>query len=380
MDRLDAAGRIADSARSSMALWRSRLLMSEFTARNAPPALDRSAAMIGESEPLRRVRDQLRRYAGCNAPVLIEGETGTGKELAAREIHYASARNLGPFVPLNCGALPDALLESELFGHRRGAFTDARSSEPGLVEYARGGSLFLDEIDSLSPHAQTALLRLLQNGEFRAVGERPLRTADVRIIAATNASLAATVEAGRFRRDLYYRLSPLYLVLPPLRERGGDLRLLAQHLLDDAVRRLDGAPRGWSDDALQALGRHDWPGNVRELENLVLRLCMHCDERVLDLAQLAQAVPAIWGGAAPTPAAQPLAARAYGQDDERGESGFAAAKRRAIELFEYGYLTELMRRAGGNVSRAALLSGTERRQLGKMLKRYGIERHCPDGG
>ncbi|WP_233431204.1 sigma 54-interacting transcriptional regulator [Lysobacter enzymogenes] len=354
--------------------------MSEFTARNAPPALDRSAAMIGESEPLRRVRDQLRRYAGCNAPVLIEGETGTGKELAAREIHYASARNLGPFVPLNCGALPDALLESELFGHRRGAFTDARSSEPGLVEYARGGSLFLDEIDSLSPHAQTALLRLLQNGEFRAVGERPLRTADVRIIAATNASLAATVEAGRFRRDLYYRLSPLYLVLPPLRERGGDLRLLAQHLLDDAVRRLDGAPRGWSDDALQALGRHDWPGNVRELENLVLRLCMHCDERVLDLAQLAQAVPAIWGGAAPTPAAQPLAARAYGQDDERGESGFAAAKRRAIELFEYGYLTELMRRAGGNVSRAALLSGTERRQLGKMLKRYGIERHCPDGG
>jgi len=373
--------------------------MSEFTARNALPAHDRSDAMtatkavsiIGESEPVRRVRDLLRRYAGCNAPVLIEGETGTGKELAAREIHYASARNLGPFVPLNCGALPDALLESELFGHRRGAFTDARSSEPGLVEYARGGSLFLDEIDSLSPRAQTALLRLLQNGEFRAVGERPLRTADVRIIAATNASLAATVEAGRFRRDLYYRLNPLYLVLPPLRERGGDLLLLARHLLDEAGRRLDGAPRDWSDDALQALDRHDWPGNVRELENLVLRLCMHCDERVLGPDQLAQAAPAIWGGAALAPvapvapvAAAPLAAAqpfaAHAQSFEHGESGFAAAKRRAIELFEYGYLTELMRRAGGNVSRAAALSGTERRQLGKMLKRYGIERHCPDGG
>ncbi|WP_242691295.1 sigma-54 interaction domain-containing protein [Lysobacter enzymogenes] len=358
--------------------------MSEITARNALPTLERGASMIGESEPLRRVRDQLRRYAGCNAPVLIEGETGTGKELAAREIHYASARSLGPFVPLNCGALSDSLLESELFGHRRGAFTDARSSEPGLVEYARGGSLFLDEIDSLSPHAQTALLRLLQNGEFRAVGERPLRTADVRIIAATNASLAATVEAGRFRRDLYYRLNPLYLVLPPLRERGADLPLLACHLLDEAGRRLGGAPRSWSEDALLALARHDWPGNVRELENLILRLCMHCDERRLDLAQLAQAAPAIWGAAArspaSTPAHTPMPKPQYHEAPDRDESGFAAAKRRAIELFEYGYLTELMQRAGGNVSRAAALSGTERRQLGKMLKRYGIERGCPDGG
>ncbi|WP_255323109.1 sigma-54 dependent transcriptional regulator [Lysobacter sp. K5869] len=346
------------------------------------PARDRSASttasIVGESEPVRRVRDLLRRYAGCNAPVLIEGETGTGKELAAREIHYASARGLGPFVPLNCGALPDALLESELFGHRRGAFTDARSSEPGLVEYARGGSLFLDEIDSLSPRAQTALLRLLQNGEFRAVGERPLRTADVRIIAATNASLAATVEAGRFRRDLYYRLNPLYLVLPPLRERGGDLRLLARHLLDDATRRLGDAPRDWSEDALRALERHDWPGNVRELENLILRLCMHCDERTLDAAQLAQAAPAIWDTAAAQPPRDP--APAAHAEPERDERGFAAAKRRAIELFEYDYLTELMRRAGGNVSRAAALAGTERRHLGKLLKRYGIERHCPDGG
>src|SRR3982751_5572806 len=130
--------------------------MNELTARNAYPACDRTTPMIGESASLRKVRDLFRRYPVCNSPVLIEGETGTGKELAAREIHYASARSLGPFVPLNCGALPDALLESELFGHRRGAFTDARSNEPGLVEYARGGSLFLDEIDSLSPHAQTA--------------------------------------------------------------------------------------------------------------------------------------------------------------------------------------------------------------------------------
>jgi len=335
------------------------------------------ALMIGESESLQRARRLLRRYAGCNASVLIEGDTGTGKELAAREIHYASARSLGPFVPVNCGALPEALLESELFGHRRGAFTDARSTEPGLVEYARGGSLFLDEIDSLSPRAQTTLLRFLQNGEFRAVGERPLRKADVRIIAATNVCLATAVEAGQFRRDLFYRLNPLYVNLPPLRQRGDDVVLLARHLLADASSRLGLSPRTWTEAALLALPRHRWPGNVRELENLILRLCMRSDATVIDLADLAQAEPAIWGDAAmPThPACN---------DDRPGPApvghapakvaGFAAAKRDAIEHFERDYLIALMRRADGNISRAAQLSGTERRQLGKMLKRHGIER------
>jgi DNA-binding NtrC family response regulator len=354
-------------------------------ATKTPAAKSGAAMMIGESEHLQRARRLLQRYAGCSAAVLIEGETGTGKELAAREIHYASARALGPFVPVNCGALPESLLESELFGHRRGAFTDARSSEPGLVEYAGGGSLFLDEIDSLSPRAQTTLLRFLQNGEFRAVGERPLRKADVRIIAATNVSLAAAVEAGQFRRDLFYRLNPLYVNLPPLRHRDDDLMLLARHLLDEATARLGLAARHWSAQALQALRGHHWPGNVRELENLILRLCMRSDATTIQLADLAAAEPLIWGSAASTVAAtSPTATAAVHVATPAGGAAlpaaagcptrFAAAKRRAIEHFERDYLTALMRRADGNVSRAALLSGTERRQLGKLLKRHGIER------
>lgn len=335
---------------------------------NASSASDpHSTLMLGESEPLQRTRSLLQRYANCNAPVLIEGETGTGKELAAREIHYASARSLGPFVPVNCGALPDSLLESELFGHRRGAFTDAKSNEPGLVEYARGGTLFLDEIDSLSSHAQTTLLRFLQNGEFRPVGERPLRIADVRIVAATNVSLRAAVEAGHFRRDLFYRLNPLYVCLPPLRERDEDVILLARHLLRDAIGRHDIGPREWTDDALEALKSHDWPGNVRELENVILRACMRSDHGTVSVAELAHAEPAIWGTIKFASAEEPTCTAI--------KSGFAAEKQRAIQTFERRYLTALMHRADGNVSHAALLSGTERRQLGKLLKHHGIERH-----
>lgn len=324
--------------------------------------------MIGDSEPIQAIRRLLRRYAGCNAPILIEGETGTGKELAAREVHYASARQLGPFVPVNCGALPDALLESELFGHRRGAFTDARTSEPGLVEYARGGTLFLDEIDSLSARAQTILLRLLQNGEFRALGERPLRSADVRIVAATNASLPAAVEAGQFRRDLLYRLDALHVALPPLRERGDDLILLARHLLQRIVREHDMPPREWSAQALQALARHRWPGNVRELENVILRACLRSDRPQIGADELGLAGAAD-GAAAGAPVALDI-------DDGR-DLGYANAKRRAILAFERSYLIGLMRQANGNISHAAEISRTERRHLGKLLKRHGLHADRP---
>jgi len=324
--------------------------------------------MIGESEPIQAIRRVLRRYAGCNAPILIEGETGTGKELAAREVHYASARHLGPFVPVNCGALPDSLLESELFGHRRGAFTDARTSEPGLVEYARGGTLFLDEIDSLSARAQTILLRFLQNGEFRALGERPLRSADVRIVAATNAALPAAVEAGQFRRDLLYRLDALHVALPPLRERGEDLILLAHHLLQRTLREHDMPPREWSAEALQALARHRWPGNVRELENVILRACLRSDRARIGAGEL---------GLADTATTADDDARAVAPvalDIEDGHDlGYASAKRRAILAFERSYLIGLMQQANGNISHAAEISRTERRHLGKLLKRHGLQ-------
>jgi DNA-binding NtrC family response regulator len=341
--------------------------MNESLVTGAPVAQPQLAAMIGKSEAFRRAHRLLQRYAACNAPVLIEGETGTGKELAAREIHYASARSLGPFVPVNCGALPDNLLESELFGHRRGAFTDAKSSEPGLVEYARGGSLFLDEIDSLSPHAQTIFLRFLQNGEFRKVGERPLRTADVRIVAAANVSLAAEVDAGRFRRDLLYRLNPLFVILPPLRERDEDVILLAQHMLAEVTVRLGIAEHEWTRAALEALMRHHWPGNVRELENVIVRTCMRSDGTTIGMSELVQAEPDIWR--------MPIMKEASDAASLDFDAGFIAAKQRAIRSFERNYLVALMDRAGGNISRAAAMSGTERRQLGKLLKRNSIERY-----
>ena len=339
--------------------WTSR------TDSEAPPPF--TTLMIGHSGVLQRVRELLTRYAACDAPVLIEGETGTGKELAAREIHYASARRLGPFVPVNCGALPDTLLESELFGHRRGAFTDARSSEPGLVEYARHGTLFLDEIDSLSPRAQTTLLRFLQSGEFRMVGERPLRVADVRVVTATNTSLAAEVETGRFRSDLLYRLNPLHVCMPPLRERGDDVILLARHLANEILQRLGLPSREWSAAALEALTHHNWPGNVRELENVILRACMRSDQPCIGVGELGLADPAIWGASSDTGTHTSTTAAASGQ-------GFAAAKQHAIQAFERRYLIALMQQANGNISHAAEISGTERRHLGKMLKRHGIER------
>ena len=317
--------------------------------------------MIGESHPLRALMMQLRRFASCDAPVLIEGETRTGKELAAREIHYASLRAEKPFVPVNCGALPDTLIESELFGHQRGAFTDAKSAQPGLVAYAQGGTLFLDEVDSLSIKAQVTLLRFLQDREYRPIGGT-VRAADVRVIAASNACLEQLVADGRFRRDLLYRLNPLFVRIPALRDRDGDAVLLAEHFLATSARSLGVAPKRWTTDALGALGAYAWPGNVRELENVALRACLHAQGSSVDLADLAAVEPAAAKSAA---LVEPRA--------DYAKAHFGVAKTHAIEVFERGYLTALMRQASGNVSRAARLSGTERRQLGKLLKKHGIE-------
>lgn len=328
--------------------------------------------LVGDSDAMRELKDLIQCYSGCDASVLIEGETGTGKELVARQLHYASPRRDKPFVPVNCGALPDNLLETELFGHRRGAFTDARSSEQGLVEFASGGTLFLDEIDSLSSRAQTTLLRFLQSGEFRVVGERALRMADVRVLAATNCPLLLAIEQGRFRRDLYYRLSALQLTLPPLRDRGGDLKWLAMHLLAELTVRFGLPACEWTEQALQALSRHDWPGNVRELENVTLRACVRANDGRIGLGELALAAKTIF---AVLPAASITSMPPVCGDDLLS---MAEAKQRAVERFEHDYLTQLMARTGYNVSRAATEANTERRHLGKMLKRHGIGRHCHD--
>lgn len=320
--------------------------------------------MLGQSQALDHARSQLRRYAACNAPVLIEGETGTGKELAAREIHYASARRAGPFVPVNCGALPDSLIESELFGHSRGAFTDAKQAQHGLIDHAGGGTLFLDEVDSLSIKAQVTLLRFLQDNEYRPVGCRIARTADVRIVAACNACLDEQVAAGYFRRDLFYRLNALFVRLPPLRERGDDVVLLAEHFLDAIARQVGTTPKVWSESALRVLRSYAWPGNVRELESVALRACLRAEGTSVDI-----------GPAELTAQEQvPANPSAFGRRaTDAIDSNFGTAKSHVVARFEREYLTDLIRRANGNVSEAARLSGTERRQLGKMLKKHGIE-------
>ena len=318
--------------------------------------------MLGQSRAIQSARALLRRYAGCDVQVLIEGETGTGKELAAREIHYTSARRDRPFVPVNCGAIPDSLIENELFGHDRGAFTDAKAAQPGLVDHAQGGTLFLDEVDSLSDKGQVTLLRFLQDNQYRPVGGGAPRISDARIIAATNAGLERQVAAGRFRRDLHYRLNALYVRLPPLRELDDDVLLLARHFLEAAAARVGGPARQWGDDALSALRAYAWPGNVRELENIVLRAYVGGDGPRIGVAELQAAEPAFAG-------TESAPRRRANEPDLR----FSAAKLHAIRTFERDYLTRLMEQASGNISAAARLSGTERRQLGKLLLKHGIE-------
>jgi len=322
--------------------------------------------MIGNSSRMRQLQRELQACAGCDVTVLLEGETGTGKELAAREIHYASARADHPFVPVNCGALPDALIESELFGHRRGAFTDAREDRTGLVEHAAGGSLFLDEVDSLSPKAQVALLRFLQDRQYRPVGCDRARSADVRIIAATNASLIELSKQRHFRADLVYRLNPLHVRIPALRERGEDIALLAQHLLRAATKQLCTLAKQWHPLALDALGTYPWPGNVRELESVVLRACLRCKGSEVGADDVS--------GALGQRCEEPLSSS---EGAHWQEMDFSAAKSSAIAAFERDYLTALMHRTHGNVTEAARLSKTERRHLGKLLKKRGIEKLVP---
>ena len=228
-------------------------------------------ALVGQSESFVRAIKNIPPLAQFDATVLICGETGTGKELFARAIHYHSSRRNKPFIPVNCAALPDHLFENELFGHVKGAFTDASSSEKGLIAEAEGGTLVFDEVDTLSPAAQAKLLRFLQNGEYRPLGSSRSVTASVRIIAATNTDLFDRVKAKLFREDLYFRLNALSVTIPPLRERSEDIAHLSNHFLTQYAREHNTERRGISSEALQKLMAYEWPGNVRELEGLILR-------------------------------------------------------------------------------------------------------------
>jgi DNA-binding NtrC family response regulator len=319
--------------------------------------------LIGTSQVFLDAMQLIRRVARSDATVLIQGETGTGKELAARAIHYLGARRNYPFIPVNCGALPDQLVENELFGHSRGAYTDARDTSSGLIADAENGTLFLDEIETLSQRAQVAMLRFLQDGSFRPLGGRQVQQARVRIIAASNVNLGELGRSGAFRADFLYRLRLMDVELPPLRARTGDVTLLANNYLRKLCTQY--RVEKWLDSrAFEVLESLDWPGNVRELENVLHREFLLSDDTTVRVR------PSSFKAALRS--GEPAEATNAGRDD----SGvtFNRAKARAIGDFERSYLLHAMQRNGGNVSKAARSCGKERRAFGKLLKKYGIDR------
>jgi two-component system response regulator GlrR len=313
------------------------------------------AGLVGKHSAFLRTIEQIPVVARSHSPILITGETGTGKELCARAIHHLSARRHLPFVPIDCAALPEHLFESEMFGHARGAFTDAHRDQKGLVSLAGDGTLFLDEVDSLPLTAQSKLLRLLQERTYRPVGSERFVQTGVKIVASCNQDLERLVQERKFRSDLFFRLNVLRLQLAPLRERRSDVAVLARHFLETlAVEH--GVPRKTVAPALmQRLMEYDWPGNVRELYNLLERAVVFSPGTQIQLAQVAD-LPA------PVPSRMPVS------------SSFREARARAVAAFERSYIEEMLRRAAGNVTRAAHLAGKDRRVFGRLMKRHNVRR------
>jgi two-component system response regulator HydG len=306
-------------------------------------------AMIGESPAMRRAKDMIRRAAAAPGTVLITGETGTGKELAARAIHLSSPRAARPFVPLNCAALTESLLEAELFGHTRGAFTGAAAARQGLIEHASGGTLLLDEIGSMAAPLQGKLLRALESGEVRRIGENVIRQVDVRFVAATNVDLKAAIDRGEFREDLFYRLNVLHVHLPPLRERSGDIPRLVEHFV-----KTFGEPAGvtgCTDEALALLAGYAYPGNVRELEHILQRAIAVAPGAVLDRADLPEHLTA------------PRA------DAAAPEGTVTAARERA----EREMILAALARSGGEIAVAARDLQVSRTTMWRLMKKHQID-------
>ena len=318
-------------------------------------------SLVGSSPPMLEIYKLVARVSAGKSTVLLEGESGTGKELIARAIHYNSTRRDQPFVPVNCAALPEPLLESELFGHERGAFTGAIGVKPGLFETAHEGTILLDEISEIGPALQAKLLRVIQEQEVRHVGGTTPIKIDVRLIASTNRDLAAQVKNGRFREDLYYRLNVVRMVLPPLRERPEDIPMLAQHFLQK--RAVAGGPviRGFVPDTMSLLRQYHWPGNVRELENVI--------ERAVSLAH----------GPLIVPEDLPETIRRVSETvnvslDERGVKREERPDELVtLEEMEKRYLLRVLRDTGGNKVRAAKILGIDRRTLYRMAERFGLD-------
>jgi two-component system response regulator HydG len=329
---LSAVGRILDKARLRK--------FGDSTSNRLPPV---HKGLIGTSEVIHNISIAIGKASSTSATVLITGESGTGKELVARAIHYGSVRSSSPFVPVNCGGIPEGLLESELFGHVKGAFTGATESRAGFFHTADGGTIFLDEISEMSLSMQVKLLRVLQDKQICMVGSDRTREVDVRIIAATNKDLQETVKAGTFREDLFYRINVITIAIPPLRERGDDIILLAHHFAARFAAESGRSPLRFSDKALQSLRSYNWPGNVRELENVIQRLVVMTDGDFIEVPDLPDLC----------------------RFSALRKAGFS----RTLAEVEAEYIGNVLAEVNGNKTRAAEILGIDRKTLREKLKK-----------
>ncbi|WP_205747302.1 sigma-54-dependent Fis family transcriptional regulator [Desulfopila sp. IMCC35006] len=335
-----------------------KIICRDFGCEDIVTNLFRRVNMVGNSPEFQHMLKRLYKIIKCDAPVFIEGETGTGKELAARAIHYFGSRKDQPFIAANCGAIPDQLVENELFGHEKGAYTDATDTREGLISQAESGTLFLDEIETLSYKCQVVLLRFLENMTYRPLGSKVAKHANVRVITATNESITRMVEQGDFRRDLYYRINIMNIQLPPLRKRRSDISLLAEHFIRQFQLQYKQPDRVLHPDSMAALKYHDWPGNVRELENMLHREFLMADGKYVSINELESK----------------KRERRASSVDRRLQNlmtqPMVKAKARVVEDFEQNYLVTTLDRAKGNISEAARLAGKERRSFTRLLEKY----------
>ena len=348
---------------------------NESARRSVRPDVKARAAIIGDSSTIQEVYKIIDKVADTPSTVLITGESGTGKELIATALHGASSRRDKPFIKINCAAIPATLLESELFGYERGAFTGAVTSKPGRFELADEGTLFLDELGEIPVEMQVKLLRALQEGEFERVGGIKTTRVDVRLVAATNRDLQAEIEAGRFRKDLYYRLAVVPISLPALRERRSDIPMLARHFVEKYNRRLNKKIEGIADDAMVLLQGYAWPGNIRELENLIERVLLFADGPLITARDLPEPVrqgTSVQAGAN-------LATAVASIDVPTGEVGLKDIVRMKAAELERDLIVKKLEETGGNVTRAARLLQISRKSLQTKMKEFGLRDTTPDG-
>ena len=314
--------------------------------------------IIGNSEAITQVFDLMRKISNTPANILITGESGTGKELVARCIHANSKRSHKPFVPLNCGGLPENLVESEIFGHTKGAFTDAKQNRAGLIEHARGGTFFLDEIGELPMHLQVKFLRVLEDHKIRRLGSNEEIEIDIRLICATNQNIEALIREGGFREDLFFRINTFEIHLPPLRDRHGDIQLLAHHFLNDFAETSEKVVQEISTEAMDVLCEYTWPGNVRELMHVMERAIALSDTDTIQIEDLPENLIAQTGGTIVS---------------AQTDLPFQEAKDAVVEKFERSFIDRLLKLHNGNVSRAARQNGMNRVRLQRLISKYAID-------